>query len=282
MSETQDDLRKMPPDLTDTGVIGERTRERITHRPAGPAMQARGMRVAGASEVYAPYCMVRTRPILSQVLVCYGGEGRAWVQGEWVPLTPGTAYLSPPLQPHAFYPASGSVPWEMAWVIFEADVELPWPDHSSVISADPEPLRDAILGLWRESRGLAEAAHLGAWAELVALQVRRLLRGGVRPDRLRVVWDAVENNLAAPWTAAELAGIACLSEGQLRAVCQQNTGRSPLEQVALLRMRHASALLLSTEASVEQVARAVGYGNPFAFSTAFKRVLGVPPSHYRR
>lgn len=282
MSETQDDLRQTSPELVDTGVIGERTRERITHRPAGPAMQARGMRVAGLSEVFAPYCMVRTRPILSQVLVCYGGEGRAWSEGQWVPITPGMAYLSPPLQTHAFYATSTTTVWEFAWVIFEADIELPWPERASLIEADPEPLRDAILGLWRESRTPAEAAHLGVWSELVALQVRRLLRGGVRPDRLRAVWDAVENNLAAPWTAADLAGIACLSEGQLRTVCQQSTGRSPLEQVALLRMRHASALLLSTEASVEQVARVVGYGNPFAFSTAFKRVLGVPPSHYRR
>lgn len=282
MSETQDDLRQILPDLTDTGVIGDRTRERITHRPAGPPMQARGMRVAGVSEVFPPYCMVRVRPTLSQVLVCFGGEGRAWVQGEWVPLTSGQAYLSPPLQTHAFFPVSSDIPWEIAWVIFEADIELPWPDHSSVVSADPEPLRDAILGLWRESRGLTEAAHLAVWAELVALQVRRLLRGGVRPDRLRVVWDAVENDLARAWSAQDLARLACLSEGQLRAVCQQNTGRSPLEQVTLLRMRHASALLLSTEASVEQVARVVGYSNPFAFSTAFKRVLGVPPSHYRR
>ena len=282
MSETQDDLRRLTPELVDTGVIGERTRERITHRPAGPSMQTRGMRVAGVSDTLPPYCMVRMRPSLSQVLVCSAGEGRAWVKGEWVPLTRGQAYLSPPLQTHAFFPVSQEVPWEIAWVIFEASIELPWPDHASVVSADPEPVRDAILGLWRESRGPTEAAHLTVWAELVALQVRRLLRGGVRPDRLRLVWDAVEQDLAFPWTAHELADLSCLSEGQLRAVCQQHTGRSPLEQVALLRMRHAAALLLSTEASVERVAHAVGYSNPFAFSTAFKRVLGVPPSHYRR
>ena len=135
---------------------------------------------------------------------------------------------------------------------------------------------------WRESRAAAEAAHLAVWAELTLLQARRLLRGGARPARLRLLWDAVETNLAHPWTAPELSALACLSEGQLRVVCQQETGNSPLEQVTLLRMRHAGALLLSTEATIESVARAVGYANPFAFSTAFKRVLGVPPSHWRK
>ena len=109
-----------------------------------------------------------------------------------------------------------------------------------------------------------------------------VLRGGARPERLRSVWDAVESNLAHLWTAPALAAIACLSEGQLRVVCQSETGKSPLEQVTLLRMRHAGALLLSTEANIEQVAGAVGYANPFAFSTAFKRVMGVPPSHWRK
>jgi AraC-like DNA-binding protein len=282
MSETQDDLRQTAADLVDLGVIGERTRERITHRPAGPAMVSRGLRVAGLSEALPPYHMVRTRWQQGQLLVSYGGEGLAWVRGEWLPVPPGMAYLSPPGVPHAFRPRHPEIPWEFAWVIFTPDAELPWPDWSSLVSADPEPLRDAILGLWRESRAAAEMAHLAVWAELTLLQARRLLRGGARPERLRAVWDAVEGNLAHPWVASELAALACLSEGQLRVVSQNETGNSPLEQVTLLRMRHAGALLLSTDTNIEQVAHAVGYANPFAFSTAFKRVMGVPPSHWRR
>ena len=282
MSETQDDLRQTATELTDIGIIGERTRERITHRPAGPAMVSRGLRIAGLSEALPPYQIVRTSWRQGQLLVSYSGEGLAWVKDEWLPVPPGMAYLSPPGVPHAFRPRDPEIPWEFAWVIFTPDAELPWPECASLVSADPEPLRDAILGLWRESRAAAEAAHLAVWAELTLLQARRLLRGGARPERLRILWDAVESDLAHLWSAPELAALARLSEGQLRVVCQQETGNSPLEQVTLLRMRHAGALLLSTEANIEHVARAVGYANPFAFSTAFKRVMGVPPSHWRK
>jgi AraC-like DNA-binding protein len=46
-------------------------------------------------------------------------------------------------------------------------------------------------------------------------------------------------------------------------------------------MRHAASLLASDFYTIETVAQKVGYDNPFAFSTAFKRVMGVSPSAYR-
>jgi AraC-like DNA-binding protein len=46
-------------------------------------------------------------------------------------------------------------------------------------------------------------------------------------------------------------------------------------------MRRAAALLAAGAASVERAAGAVGYDNPFAFSSAFKRVIGKPPSAFK-
>ena len=47
------------------------------------------------------------------------------------------------------------------------------------------------------------------------------------------------------------------------------------------RLALAADLLLEPDATVGAVARQVGYGSPFAFSTAFKRVYGVSPRAYR-
>jgi AraC-like DNA-binding protein len=46
---------------------------------------------------------------------------------------------------------------------------------------------------------------------------------------------------------------------------------SPLRRVTELRLRHAASLLASELYTVECAASRVGYGNPFAFNTAFKR-----------
>ncbi len=44
----------------------------------------------------------------------------------------------------------------------------------------------------------------------------------------------------------------------------------------------ADLLVEQASATVTEVARAVGYADPFGFSAAFKRVRGVSPSEFRR
>ena len=43
----------------------------------------------------------------------------------------------------------------------------------------------------------------------------------------------------------------------------------------------AADLLLEPEATLASVARQVGYANPFALSSAFKRVRGISPQQHR-
>jgi AraC-like DNA-binding protein len=42
----------------------------------------------------------------------------------------------------------------------------------------------------------------------------------------------------------------------------------------------ASLSLLAEGRSMSEIARAVGYDSPAAFSTAFKRCFGISPSNY--
>ena len=47
------------------------------------------------------------------------------------------------------------------------------------------------------------------------------------------------------------------------------------------RLALAADLLREPGATVGSVARQVGYGSPFALSTAFKRVRGISPQEHR-
>ncbi|AVT29458.1 hypothetical protein C6361_08080 [Plantactinospora sp. BC1] len=47
------------------------------------------------------------------------------------------------------------------------------------------------------------------------------------------------------------------------------------------RLALAADLLREPDSTVASVARRVGYGSPFALSTAFKRERGVSPHQYR-
>ncbi len=57
-------------------------------------------------------------------------------------------------------------------------------------------------------------------------------------------------------------------------------GESPMEYLRLIRMQEARRLL-DRGMSVKVVSAAVGYGDPYSFSKAFKRAWGSSPGHLR-
>lgn len=88
---------------------------------------------------------------------------------------------------------------------------------------------------------------------------------------------------AAPWTIAVLADRARVSRSTLAKRFADLVGEPPLSYLTRWRMTLAADLLAQRgDATVAEVARAVGYADPFGFSAAFKRVRGVNPSEYRR
>ncbi|MEU4620283.1 AraC family transcriptional regulator [Actinoplanes sp. NPDC023801] len=88
---------------------------------------------------------------------------------------------------------------------------------------------------------------------------------------------------AAPWTITTLAGRAGVSRSTLAKRFAELVGEPPLTYLTHWRMTLAADLLAERDtATVAEVARAVGYTDAFAFSTAFKRVKGMSPTQFRR
>lgn len=59
-------------------------------------------------------------------------------------------------------------------------------------------------------------------------------------------------------------------------------GRGPAEELRRLRRLRAETLLAESELPLEAIARSAGYTRLAAFSAAFKRDAGVPPSQWRK
>jgi AraC-like DNA-binding protein len=88
---------------------------------------------------------------------------------------------------------------------------------------------------------------------------------------------------AAPWTVSALADRTGVSRSTLAKRFSDLVGEPPLTYLTRWRMTLAADLLVEQEAAtVADVARAVGYSDPFGFSAAFKRVRGTNPSEFRR
>ncbi|WP_068272713.1 AraC family transcriptional regulator [Aldersonia kunmingensis] len=92
----------------------------------------------------------------------------------------------------------------------------------------------------------------------------------------------IHNNPAHAWTVASLATQSGVSRAALARRFTEMVGEPPMSYLTGWRLALAADLLHEPDATVDSVARKVGYSNGFALSAAFKRVRGVSPREHRR
>jgi AraC-like DNA-binding protein len=94
--------------------------------------------------------------------------------------------------------------------------------------------------------------------------------------------DAIHEDPAHRWTLADLAVKAGMSRSTFALRFKQMVGLAPMEYVTRWRMLLAADRLTGTEQAVSTIAASLGYESDSAFSTAFKKVMGVSPRQYAR
>lgn len=109
---------------------------------------------------------------------------------------------------------------------------------------------------------------------------------GAEPDAeavaLASLWSRVADRPRGPWDAAALATSLGVSRTSLFRIVRRHHGTTPARVVERLRMDEARRLLAESRHPIEVIADQIGYASAFSFSTAFKRVVGLSPSRFRR
>jgi len=105
---------------------------------------------------------------------------------------------------------------------------------------------------------------------------------GLGDDRVAAAIRRIHEQPAAPWTIASLARASAMSRSAFFDRFRRTVGMAPMEYLLHWRMVLAKDLLRGQDISVAEIARRVGYGSASAFSVAFTRHVGVPPSTYAR
>ncbi|MBF6474387.1 MULTISPECIES: AraC family transcriptional regulator [Nocardia] len=91
----------------------------------------------------------------------------------------------------------------------------------------------------------------------------------------------LQHNPAHGWTVAGLAEAVGVSRAALARRFTDLVGEPPMAFLTEWRLALAADLLQESDATIEAIARQVGYGSAFALSTAFKRHFGVSPRDHR-
>ena len=105
---------------------------------------------------------------------------------------------------------------------------------------------------------------------------------GVRDPFVGKALSLMHEGPARNWTIEELAREVGLSRSVLAERFADLVGMPPMQYLAKWRMQIASGLLSGGSANIATVAAEIGYGSEAAFSRAFKKMVGVPPSAWRR
>ncbi|MFH9575485.1 GlxA family transcriptional regulator [Streptomyces sp. NPDC017454] len=176
-------------------------------------------------------------------------------------------------------------------------------DHPAVeVDADPIFIREGDV--WTGA-GISSCLDLSLalvaddLGEAVALRVaRQLVMYLKRPSgqsqfsvpleqvsttrRIEDLRHHIMRNIAEPLTVTDLAAHAHVSDRQLTRIFKTELGTTPYAYVESVRVEVARQQLESTDATLERVASACGFGTVDTLVRAFRRRLDTTPTEYRR
>ncbi|GMQ97812.1 MAG: AraC family transcriptional regulator [Acidimicrobiia bacterium] len=155
--------------------------------------------------------------------------------------------------------------------------------------------RSPLITLLNEEIAKEEPGQEAVLDRLLDLLVIEVLRSWfARPEADAPTWyraygDPVvgpalrmlQNNPDNAWTVAKLATEVGVSRATLARRFHTLVGEPPMTFLSGWRISLAADLLNEDDRTIAAVASQVGYGSPFALSTAFKRVRGISPAQHR-
>lgn len=233
-----------------------------------------------------------------ELVIPLSKAGRIHVDGRDYMLDRGRAYL---IFPHQFHHYLDIETGELSWlfITFECkQAERLGTLRNSPRALEGEPL-EMLGGLIRNYLAAAPGAERNF--ELI-VEVSRLLHAllkarevncAVMPgtmteqethgEILKAINSYVRSNLDKNLTIADLAEHTGYSISYLRAIFRKEIGVSLGAYMRESRMSTAASMLSDPDhGSVEDIAKACGFGSLFAFSRAFKMSMGVPPTAYHK
>lgn len=223
------------------------------------------------------------------------GRGHYHADGKTYQLREGDIFLIRPGN-SVYYQADQADPWEYVWVGFNGQ-DAPFllnqagfaPHQPWLTLAGNVEMADKMQRIY-DNRGsqIHEATRMtGLLYDFLASLIELARPTGRRHEdpllsAARTAADFIAANYSQPISAEEIAAYANISRSALYRAFRRHLGVSPMQYVIRLRIEQAQTLLLSSDTTIADVARSVGYEDPLYFSRSFRANTGLTPSEFRR
>lgn len=242
-----------------------------------------------------------------QMIYCQKGCGTVMVGDTVYDAIPGHMYLVPPMVMHEITPFEALRLAEVKFVVRREDLDrcLKQLPAESVID-ESTTLRLTMKELIREGLTDNIYSYEATNAALYLFLIRLIRKAGIevphkpwrsfyfdtpkhrnagedgeRDAEFAMLLHYIEHNLSDRITLDSLAARVHFDKSYLTARFRDSLGASPMRYVNHLRMERAKSLLATTDDSITQIAKAVGFSSIHYFSRYFKEKEGVTPIEYR-
>jgi AraC-like DNA-binding protein len=225
----------------------------------------------------------------TSVFVCVRGTGWVQVGSTRRRVSAGSALLIPAGLPHSYGPSE--LPWSIWWCTLVGSDAAELLRSAGATAANPVirlgdvprfvSIIDEIATIYEHSSSPAQILEAAgtAWKLMTRLSADRSTWR--QSDPLERAIGYLTEHVAQHVRIPDLADRVGLSQSRLNELFRAATGRGVLAYQIELRMAKARRLLEETDASVSEVAREVGYTDPYYFSRHFSRANGASPSRFR-
>lgn len=227
------------------------------------------------------------------IIYCIEGEGYIKLEKKELHLTPNHYVIVPPSKPH-HYLSSSNNPWSIYWIHFtgaHADFLYQRYLEKARPKNRPIPYEQSWFDIFMKVMDILEASFGEKSLEIANMNIQYLISSLIYHSEIDPAYyedDAIsrsieflKDNLKKSLKVGQLAKQQSLSISRYSELFREKTGFSPIKYFNNLKIQKSCQYLYFTDMSIKEICMEIGFDDPYYFSRAFKKLMGMAPSKYR-
>ena len=227
-------------------------------------------------------------------IYCLHGKGWYIVDKKKYEVAPNQFFQIPATTEYLKYGADEAQPWTIFWVHFSGtDLNSFNRLLNITLNDGPQniPYNEKGLLIWKEMYSSLEMGYNKDNLNNANMCLYHFLSTFLYPDRhfsitgdkdiIKETIEFMREKLDGRFTVEDFGARYQLSASYFSGLFRQSTGMSPMEYFIHLKIQRSCQLLFNTGVKIKDVAKEMGYDDPYYFSRLFKKLMGISPEQYR-